>query len=42
MDRKTNISVSVKNRDRLAELGKKGDSYDDILGRVLDIIENLD
>lgn len=34
-ERKTNIQVSIRTRDYLAELGKKGDSYDDIIRRLL-------
>ena len=33
---KTNIQVSREVRDALASLGKKGDSYDDILHRILE------
>ena len=35
-DSKTNIQVSRSTRNRLAELGKKDDSYDDIIVRLLD------
>lgn len=36
---KTTISVSRDTKSRLDKLGKKNDSYDDILGRVLDKVE---
>ena len=36
MDGKTNIQISRKTRDRLVELGKKGDTYDDIIRQLLD------
>ena len=36
MSGKTNIQVSRSTRNRLAELGKKDDSYDDIIVRLLD------
>ena len=35
-DSKTNIQVGRSTRNRLAELGKKDDSYDDIIVRLLD------
>jgi len=38
---KTNIQISLKNRERLIKLGSKNDSYDDILDRVLDEYEKL-
>ena len=34
---KTNIQVSRSTRAALAEIGKKGDSYDDIIIRLLQI-----
>lgn len=34
-----NIRVSRENRIRLAEFGKAGESFDDALGRVLDLAE---
>ena len=36
MTGKTNIQVSRSTRNRLADLGKKDDSYDDIIVRLLD------
>lgn len=36
MDGKTNIQVSRSTRNRLAELGSKDDTYDDIIVRLLD------
>jgi hypothetical protein len=36
MNGKTNIQVSRSTRNRLADLGKKDDSYDDIIVRLLD------
>lgn len=32
----TNIRVNVKTRDRLASIGKYGDSMDDIINRCID------
>jgi len=32
---KTNIQVTRKTRDYLAKLGQKGDTYDDIIRRLL-------
>ena len=32
---KTNIQVSRKTRDALAELGNKNDTYDDIIQKLL-------
>lgn len=34
-DRKTNIQVSIKTREQLKELGKMGESYDDVIRRLL-------
>ena len=36
MERKTNIQVSISTRDALMKLGSKGDSYDDIVRRLLE------
>jgi len=33
------ISVSLKNRDRLRKLGTFGESYDDVLTRIIDLVE---
>lgn len=36
-DRKTTtITISVENHKRLSDIGKKGESFDDIISRVLD------
>lgn len=35
-DGRTNIQVKRSTRDALAALGSKGDSYDDIINRLLD------
>lgn len=35
----TTIKVSRDNRDRLAKFGDVGESFDDALGRVLDMAE---
>ena len=40
MSGKTNIQVSRSTRNRLAELGKKDDSYDDIIIRLLNFYES--
>lgn len=39
-DSKTNIQVSRTTRNRLVELGKKDDSYDDIIIRLLNFYES--
>lgn len=36
MRKMTSIQVSVETKDRLAKLGIKGDTYDDIVSRLLD------
>lgn len=36
MDGKTNIQVSRATRDALAKLGAKGDTYDDIIRRLIE------
>ena len=39
-DSKTNIQVSRSTRNRLAELGKKDDSYNDIIVMLLNFYGN--
>ncbi|MHC1597045.1 MAG: DUF7557 family protein [Methermicoccaceae archaeon] len=34
--KKTTIQISVETRDRLASLGRKGETYEDIIRRLLD------
>ena len=41
-DRKTNIQVSRSTRDALADMGRKGDTYDDILRRLCTRVYNWD
>ena len=36
MDRKINIQVSKSTHERLSDLGKKGETFDDIIIRLLD------
>ncbi len=36
---KTTIAVANETKDRLDKQGGKGDSYDDIIKRILDIVE---
>ena len=37
-DRKTTtIAISLENHRRLSDIGRKGESYDDILSKILDI-----
>ena len=36
----TSIQVEVKTRNRLLQRGKKGDTYDDIINRLLDSEES--
>jgi predicted DNA-binding protein len=38
-DNDTTIRISQENKNRLDKLGGKGDTYDDILGRILTIAE---
>ena len=33
----TTIQISKKLRDRLKELGKKGETYEDIIGKLIEI-----
>lgn len=35
MPEMTSIAISVKTKDQLLELGKKGDTYDDIIQELL-------
>ena len=35
----TTISISIKLRDKLKDLGKKGETYDDVIKRLFRIIE---
>lgn len=37
----TTISVSRKNRNRLAAYGKKLDTFDSIIGRLLDLEDKI-
>lgn len=37
MNGKTNIQVSRKTRDELAEIGKKDDTYDDIIRMLIEL-----
>jgi hypothetical protein len=36
---KTTIQITLENKNRLDKQGGKGDTYDDILSRILDQIE---
>jgi len=38
-EEKTTIAITPENKSRLDKLGGKGDTYDDILSRILDQIE---
>ena len=38
-DERKTIAVSPETKDRLDKQGGKGDSYDDIIKRILDIVE---
>jgi len=38
-DEKTTIQISLENKSRLDKQGGKGDSYDDIITRLLDKVE---
>ena len=33
---KTNVQITIETKDRLVALGGKGDSYDDVIKRLLD------
>jgi len=35
------LHVSVKNRNRLSAFGDHGDSWNEVIGKVLDIAENV-
>ena len=35
-ERRTNIQVKVSTRERLARLGRKGQTYDDIINMLID------
>ena len=35
----TTIRISKENRKRLNDVGRKSDTYDDIIGRLLDYVE---
>ena len=35
MRKKTTIEISFELRDKLAELGKKGDTYEDIIWKLI-------
>lgn len=35
----TSIRVKTETRDRLNDVGKRGESYDDIINRILDELE---
>lgn len=35
-ERRTNIQVKVGTRERLAQLGRKGQTYDDIINDLID------
>jgi len=37
----TGIRISRRNKDRLADFGNVGESFDDALGRVLDMAEEI-
>ncbi|MFH0832850.1 MAG: hypothetical protein V1900_03975 [Candidatus Aenigmatarchaeota archaeon] len=39
MEEFTTIRVSKKNKERLDEIGKKADTHNDIISRLMDIIE---
>jgi hypothetical protein len=38
-EEKTTIAITFENKRRLDKLGVKGDTYDDILSRLLDLVE---
>ena len=38
---KTTIQVSKATRDRLKRHGRMGESYDDLLNRIMDFLEKL-
>ena len=37
----TNVRLKTETRDRLKKYGSKGESYDDIIARILSIAEDL-
>lgn len=36
MKGKTNVQITIETRDRLIALGSKGDTYEDVIKRLLD------
>lgn len=36
-DRRTTIAISSSTRDRLRHLGRKGETYDQLLNRLMDV-----
>ena len=36
------ISLTIETRERLAELGKKNQSYDNLVNEILDFVERSD
>lgn len=41
MAKETTIRVKTQTKDRLDEHGKKGDTYDDIVNKLLDTVESV-
>lgn len=39
---KTTIELSIKTRDRLKELGKMGETYDDVIRRLIKIAKEAE
>lgn len=37
---KTQIQISVKNRDKLLKLGNKGETYNEVITRIISKFEN--
>ena len=37
LDASTTIALSMETRDRLKDLGKKGETYDTIINRLIDL-----
>lgn len=39
---KTNVQITTETRDRLIALGGKGDSYEDVIKKLLDRVRSLE
>ena len=42
MSEKTSVKISIKNRERLIRIGQKGETFDDVITRLLNETPYLD